>query len=65
MSSPGLVIFIDVCSFLNCTSGKKIPGRGLLEHGVQAALQDAGWVTEDFIERGGIYEWTREPLVEW
>ncbi|RDB14720.1 Radical S-adenosyl methionine domain-containing protein 2 [Hypsizygus marmoreus] len=45
--------------FLNCTGGKKMPGRSILDVGVQVALQDAGWETETFIDRGGIFEWKR------
>lgn len=45
--------------FLNCTGGKKLPGRSLLKVGVQASLEDAGWETETFVERGGIFEWER------
>ena len=62
----GSLSYTYVCSFLNCTSGNKIPGRSLLDHSLQVALQDAGWATEDFIERGGIYEWTRATSpVDW
>ena len=63
MSFKSRYLILYVCIFLNCSSGKKIPGRGLLEHGVHAALQDDGWETEDFIDRDGIYEWAR-PM-EW
>ncbi|KAF4610895.1 hypothetical protein D9613_007028 [Agrocybe pediades] len=47
--------------FLNCETGAKIPGRSLLEVGVQAALQDAGWDEKAFIERGGVFDWSRSP----
>lgn len=46
--------------FLNCQSGGKIPGRSLLEVGVQEALKDAGWDENVFIERGGVFEWSRD-----
>lgn len=46
--------------FLNCTGGKKIPGRSILTAGVQAALDDAGWETETFVARGGIFDWERQ-----
>jgi hypothetical protein len=45
--------------FLNCQGGKKVPGKSLLEVGVDASLADAGWEPETFIERGGIFEWER------
>ncbi|GLB38710.1 putative radical SAM superfamily protein [Lyophyllum shimeji] len=50
--------------FLNCQGGKKVPGRSILKVGVQTALQDAGWETETFIERGGIFEWERKQSEE-
>ncbi|KAF8752304.1 Radical SAM superfamily [Rhizoctonia solani] len=55
--------------FLNCSMGGKTPGRSILEVGVQQALQDAGFDNKAFIERGGIFDWTREkvvpPSIEW
>ncbi|KAL7272862.1 hypothetical protein RUND412_004309 [Rhizina undulata] len=35
------------------------PTEPILEIGVQEALKKAGWDEESFIERGGIYDWTR------
>lgn len=49
-----------VLRFLNCEGGKKIPGRSILEVGVLAAMKEAGWHTETFVERGGIFEWGRK-----
>ncbi|KAF9564150.1 radical SAM enzyme [Agrocybe pediades] len=46
--------------FLNCEGGKKVPGRSILKVGVEAALKEAGWHTETFVERGGIFEWERK-----
>jgi radical S-adenosyl methionine domain-containing protein 2 len=46
--------------FLNCQGGKKVPGKSLLEVGVDASLADAGWEPETFVERGGIFEWERQ-----
>ncbi|CEL53374.1 Radical S-adenosyl methionine domain-containing protein 2 OS=Rattus norvegicus GN=Rsad2 PE=1 SV=1 [Rhizoctonia solani AG-1 IB] len=56
--------------FLNCSLGGKTPGRSILEVGVPQALQDAGFDNKAFIERGGIFDWTREkvvppPSIEW
>ena len=45
--------------FLNCQGGKKIPGRSILDVGVQEALKDAGYDEEAFYRRGGVFEWTR------
>lgn len=46
--------------FLNCQGGKKVPGRSILDVGVDAALEDAGWEAERFVERGGIFKWERQ-----
>ncbi|KAF8651912.1 hypothetical protein AX16_004557 [Volvariella volvacea WC 439] len=53
--------------FLNCKGGKKVPGRSILDVGVQTALEDAGWETETFIDRGGVFEWQRVKAedLEW
>jgi radical S-adenosyl methionine domain-containing protein 2 len=45
--------------FLNCANGGKEPGRSLLEVGVEEALKDAGFDDHAFIDRGGIFEWSR------
>ncbi|KAI0057802.1 radical SAM enzyme [Artomyces pyxidatus] len=51
--------------FLNCQGGKKVPGRSIFDVGVDAAFQDAGWEPETFVERGGIFEWSKDtPLLE-
>lgn len=58
----------DCIRFLNCETGAKIAGRSLLDVGVQEALQDAGWDEEAFLERGGVYEWsrsTKKESLEW
>ncbi|CAE6449169.1 unnamed protein product [Rhizoctonia solani] len=55
--------------FLNCSQSGKTPGRSVLEVGVPQAMQDAGFDNKAFIERGGVFEWTRElappPSTEW
>ncbi|KAG8686134.1 Radical S-adenosyl methionine domain-containing protein 2 [Ceratobasidium sp. 423] len=47
----------------------KTPGRSILEVGVRQAMQDAGFDNKAFIERGGVFDWTREqlppPSMEW
>ena len=45
--------------FLNCISNKKISGKSILIVGEQAALRKAGFNHEKFIEREGIFEWTK------
>jgi radical S-adenosyl methionine domain-containing protein 2 len=48
---------LHFCRFLNCVDGGKVPGRSLLDVGVQAALSDAGFDEQGFRERGGIFDW--------
>lgn len=45
--------------FLDCSSGGKVPGRSILDVGVDAALMDAGFDENMFNKRGGIFEWRR------
>ncbi|KAI0313698.1 hypothetical protein OF83DRAFT_1140203 [Amylostereum chailletii] len=47
--------------FLNCKGGTKIPGMSIFAVGVDQALQEAGWEPETFVERGGIYDWSKAP----
>ncbi|KAG8724664.1 Radical S-adenosyl methionine domain-containing protein 2 [Ceratobasidium sp. 395] len=55
--------------FLDCSAGGKVPGRSILDVGVQQALQDAGFDNKMFVQRGGIFDWTREkttpPSLDW
>ncbi|KAB5592695.1 NADH flavin oxidoreductase/NADH oxidase [Ceratobasidium theobromae] len=55
--------------FLDCSGGGKIPGRSILKVGVHQALQDAGFDQKTFVERGGVFDWTREaavpPSLDW
>ncbi|KAI9566611.1 radical SAM enzyme [Boletus coccyginus] len=48
-------------SFLDCRDGGKKPGRSILDVGVETALLDSGFDEKTFLDRGGIFEWTREP----
>lgn len=45
--------------FLDCSSGAKVPGRSILDVGVETALMDAGFDHSMFHERGGVFEWSR------
>lgn len=47
-------------SFLNCEDGGKRPGRSVLKVGVEQALEDAGFDHQAFLDRGGIFEWSRD-----
>ncbi|CAK0879872.1 unnamed protein product [Prorocentrum cordatum] len=45
--------------FLNCTGGAKAPSRSLREVSVRCALREAGFDRKMFVERGGVYAWSR------
>ncbi|KAA1473028.1 radical SAM enzyme [Dentipellis sp. KUC8613] len=55
--------------FLNCQGGGKVPGRSLLNVGVPAALKEAGFDNNAFINRGGVFDWSRPEIedgrLEW
>lgn len=46
--------------FLDCSQGGKIPGDSILDVGVERALQQAGFDSAMFQNRGGVYDWKRE-----
>lgn len=46
---------------MDCRDGGKKPGRSILDVGVETALLDSGFDEKTFLDRGGIFEWTREP----
>lgn len=45
--------------FLRCDSGGKIPGPSILDVGVERAICESGFDRSLFVERGGIYRWSR------
>ncbi|KZP24729.1 radical SAM enzyme [Athelia psychrophila] len=47
--------------FLNCQTGIKVAGRSLLKVGVEEAMKDAGFDNDVFLERGGVYDWGKDP----
>ena len=49
--------------FLDCSGGGKVPGRSILDVGVEA-LSDAGFDHRMFHERGGVFEWRRPRLID-
>lgn len=49
--------------FLNCRDGGKRPGRSILQVGVKEALKDAGFDSKAFIDRGGVFPWSRNKDV--
>ncbi|KAK4705461.1 radical S-adenosyl methionine domain-containing protein 2, partial [Phenoliferia sp. Uapishka_3] len=50
--------------FLDCSGGGKVPGRSLLQVGVDQALRDGGFDQEAFDQRGGVYDWTKPAVAE-
>ncbi|KAI9143363.1 radical SAM domain-containing protein [Paraphysoderma sedebokerense] len=46
--------------FLDCGDGGKRPGPSILEVGVEEAMKYIVWSKDDFIKRGGMYEWKKE-----
>jgi len=44
--------------FLN--KGVKAPTKSILEDGVEKALEDVYWDEKGFLERGGVYEWSKD-----
>ncbi len=49
----------DMC-FLDCSTGSKVPSRSIFEVGVEQALLQAGFDEDQFLKRGGVYEWTTQ-----
>lgn len=58
------LILDEYMRFLNCRNGKKEPSASLLDVGVQHALRGSGFDEQAFIERGGVYVWSKHQLVE-
>lgn len=50
--------------FLDCSSGSKLPTESILDVGVEAALEQAGFDDSAFYKRGGIYEWSRHKKAD-
>mmetsp|Transcript_67682 Transcript_67682/g.220329 ORF Transcript_67682/g.220329 Transcript_67682/m.220329 type:complete len:83 (+) Transcript_67682:1-249(+) len=51
--------------FLDCSSGSKIPSASILdEGGVDVALSQAGHDAAMFLERGGLYRWKKDEMLE-
>ncbi|XP_026804307.1 radical S-adenosyl methionine domain-containing protein 2-like [Rhopalosiphum maidis] len=58
------LILDEYMRFLNCRNGKKEPSASLLDVGVQQALRGSGFDEKAFLERGGIYVWSKQQLSE-
>lgn len=63
------LILDEYMRFLNCRNGKKEPSASLLDVGVQHALRGSGFDEKAFLDRGGIYVWSKQQLsrdeLEW
>lgn len=53
------IILDEKMRFLDCSSGGKIPSSSILDVGVENALKEIRFDGENFIARGGKYEWSR------
>lgn len=50
--------------FLNCQNGGKEPTKSILDVGVKAALDKAGFDEKAFIRRGGKFDWTKKAKLD-
>ena len=65
MASSYLLLDQYLC-FLN--EGVKEKAKSILKIGVEEALKGVYWDEEDFVERGGVYNWSKtskRPELEW
>ena len=53
------LILDEYMRFLDNTEGKKEPSKSILDVGVQAAINKAGFDEAMFLERGGKYQWSK------
>lgn len=58
------LILDEYMRFLNCRNGKKEPSASLLDVGVQHALRGSGFDEQAFLQRGGVYTWSKQQLPE-
>jgi len=56
MKNSYLILDENMC-FLNCTGGAKRPSPSIRKVSVSTALAEAGFDEEEFVKRGGIYDW--------
>jgi len=50
--------------FLDSSSGGKEPSESILDVGVQKAMTHSGYDAQKFVNRGGIYDWTKSTAVQ-
>lgn len=63
MQNSYLILDENMC-FLNCSQGGKTPSKSILDVGVKQALRQAGFDNQTFVDRGGVYEWSRDQDIE-
>lgn len=63
MASSYLILDEYLC-FLDKGSGKEKQSRSILEVGVDKALEEVKFDREAFVQRGGIYDWSKEEQEE-
>ena len=60
------IILDEYMRFLDNTEGKKEPSKSILDVGVQAAINKAGFDEAMFLERGGKYQWSKsDNTLDW
>jgi radical S-adenosyl methionine domain-containing protein 2 len=53
------ILMDEYLRFLDKGEGREIASQSILEVGVKKALSQVFWDKESFIERDGIYDWTK------
>ena len=60
------LILDEYMRFLDNTGGAKKPSRSLLDVGVDAAMDQAGFDEAMFFKRGGKYKWSKgDQRLDW
>uniref|UniRef100_A0A8D8S7P0 S-adenosylmethionine-dependent nucleotide dehydratase RSAD2 n=1 Tax=Cacopsylla melanoneura TaxID=428564 RepID=A0A8D8S7P0_9HEMI len=61
------LILDEYMRFLNCQGDSKDPSNSILDVGVQNALKFAGFDEVAFLERGGVYKWSKakQDTLDW
>lgn len=62
MASPYLLLD-EYMRFMDKGSGKMVESGSILDVGVEKALSQVQWDHDAFMERGGLYNWTKEMAV--
>ena len=60
------LILDEYMRFLDNSNGRKDPSLSILDVGVQAAINKAGFDEKMFLKRGGKYEWSKkDKILDW